>query len=86
MAIPYSSSNGSGTHDDSPAANVGTRIEHARRLANQAGSDVDSQEEKIRWLRLSGVSTDTAERTLRTMLKNRDQTIARFMSEAAKEY
>jgi hypothetical protein len=37
-------------------------------------------------MRLSGVPTDTAERTLRTMLKIRDQTIARFMSEAAKDY
>jgi hypothetical protein len=86
MAILYSSSTGSGTHNGSPAANVDARIEQARRLAHQAGSNVDSQEEKIRWMRLSGVSTDAAEKTLRTMLKIRDQTIARFMSEAAKEY
>jgi hypothetical protein len=31
------------------------------------------------------VSTGTAEKTLRTMLKIRDQTIARFMGEAAKD-
>jgi len=86
MAIPYSSSTGSGTHNSSPAVNAGTRIEEARRRAYQAGSNVDTQEEKIRWMRLSGVSTDTAEKTLRAMLKVRDQTIARFMSEAAKEY
>ncbi len=86
MAILYSSSTGSGTHNGSPAANAGTRIEEARRRAYQAGSTVDTQEEKIRWMRLSGVSTDTAEKTLRTMLEIRDQTIARFMSEAAKEY
>jgi predicted Zn-dependent peptidase len=89
MAILYSSSTGSGTHNGShngsSAANAGTRIEEARRLAYQAGSNVDTQEEKIRWLRLSGSSTDTAEKTLRTMLKIRDQTIARFMSEAAKD-
>ena len=86
MAILYSSSTGSGTHNGSPAANAGTGIEEARRRAYQAGSNVDTLEDKIRWMRLSGVSTDTAERTLRTMLKIRDQTIARFMSEAAKEY
>jgi predicted Zn-dependent peptidase len=85
MAILYSSSTGSDTHNGSPAANAGTRIEKARRLAYQAGSNVDTLEDKIRWMRLSGVSTDTAERTLRTMLKIRDQTIARFMSEAAKD-
>jgi hypothetical protein len=84
MAILYSSSTGSGTHNGSPAAN--TRIEELRRRAHQAGSNVDTLEDKIRWMRLSGVSTDTAEKTLRTMLKIRDQTIARFMSEAAKEY
>jgi hypothetical protein len=86
MAILYSSSNGSGTHNDSPAANVNARIEEARRRAYQASSNVDTQEQKIRWMRLSGVSTDTAEKTLRTMLKIRDQTVARFMSEATKEY
>jgi predicted Zn-dependent peptidase len=85
MAILYSSSTGSVTQNGSSAANAGTRIEEARRLAYQAGSNVDTQEEKIRWLRLSGSSTDTAEKTLRTMLKIRDQTIARFMSEAAKD-
>lgn len=86
MAILHSSSTGPGTHNGSPAANAGTRIEEARRRAYQAGSNVDTLEDKIRWMRLSGVPTDTAERTLRTMLKIRDQTIARFMSEAAKEY
>lgn len=85
MAILYSSSTGSGTHNGSPAANAGSRIEEARRRAYQAGSDVDTLEDKIRWMRLSGVSTDTVERTLRTMLKIRDQTMARFMSEAAKD-
>jgi len=82
MAILNSSSTGSGTHTGSPTAN---KVEEARRLAYQAGSNVDTQEEKIRWLRLSGVSTGTAEKTLRTMLKIRDQTIARFMREAAKD-
>ena len=86
MAILYSSSTGSGTHNGSPAANADTRIEEARRRAYQAGSNVDTLEDKIRWMRLSGVPTDTAEKTLRTMLKIRDQTVARFMSEAAKEY
>ena len=86
MATLYSSSADSGAHNGSPAANAGTRTEEARRRAHQAGSIVDSQEEKIRWMRLSGVSTDTAEKTLRTMLKIRDQTLARFMNEAAKEY
>ena len=86
MAILYSSSTGSGTHNGSSAASAGTRIEEARRLAYQAGSNVDTLEDKIRWMRLSGVSTDTAEKTLRTMLKIRDQTIARFMSEAAKDH
>jgi hypothetical protein len=86
MATLYSSSTGSGTHNGSPAANAGTRIEELRRRAYQAGSTVDTLEDKIRWMRLSGVSTDTAEKTLRTMLKIRDQTVARFMSEAAKEY
>jgi hypothetical protein len=86
MAILDSSSTGSGTHNGSPAANAGTRVDEARRRVHQAGSIVDSQEEKIRWMRLSGVSTGTAEKTLRTMLKIRDQTLARFMSEAAKEY
>ena len=85
MAIQHSSSTGSGMHNGS-SANEGARIEEARRRAYQAGSTVDTKEEKIRWMRLSGVSTDTAEKTLRTMLKIRDQTIARFMSEAAKEY
>ncbi len=86
MAILHSSSTGSGTRNGSPAANAGNRIEEARQLAYQAGSNVDTQEEKIRWMRLSGVSTGTAEKTLRTMLKIRDRTIARFMSEATKEY
>ena len=86
MAILYSSSTGSGTHNGSPATNAGTRIEEARRRAYQAGSNVDTLEDKIRWMRLSGVSTETAERTLRAMLKIRDQTIARFMSEAAKDH
>lgn len=86
MAILHSSSTGSGSHNGSSAANADARIEEARRRAYHAGSNVDTQEEKIRWMRLSGVSTDTAEKTLRTMLKIRDQTIARFMSEAAKEY
>jgi hypothetical protein len=85
MAILYSSSARSGTHNGSPAANVGARIEEARRLAYQADSNVDTQEEKIRWMRLSGVSTGTAEKTLRTMLKIRDRTIARFMSEPAED-
>lgn len=83
MAILHSSSNGSGTHNGS-AANA--RIEEARRRADRASSTVDTLEDKIRWMRLSGVSTDTAEKTLRTMVKIRDQTVARFMSEAAKEY
>jgi hypothetical protein len=86
MAILHSSSTGSGTHNGSSAANAGTRIEELRRRAHQAGSNVDTLEDKIRWMRLSGVSTDTAEKTLRTMLKIRDRTIARFMSEATKEY
>ena len=84
MAILHPSSTSSGTHSGSPA-NAGTRVEEARRLAYQAGSKVDILEEKIRWMRLSGVSTDTVEKTLRTMVKVRDQTIARFMSEAARE-
>lgn len=84
MAILRPSSTGSGAHNGSPA-NAGTRVEEARRLAYQAGSNVDILEEKIRWMRLSGVSTDTVEKTLRTMVKVRDQTIARFMSEAARE-
>ena len=86
MAIDYSSSTGSATHNGSPAANASDRTEEARQRAHQADSNVDSQEEKIRWMRLSGVSTGTAEKTLRTMLKIRDRTVARFMSEAAKEY
>ena len=86
MAILYSSSTGTGTHNGSTSANASTRIEEARRRAHQAGSNVDTLEDKIRWMRLSGVPTDTAERTLRTMLKIRDQTFARFMSEAAKDH
>jgi hypothetical protein len=37
-------------------------------------------------MKLSGLSTDTAEEALRTMLKSRDQTIARLkhMTETAK--
>lgn len=85
MAIQYSSSAHSDARNGSPAANAGTRIEEARRHAHQADSNVDTQEEKIRWMRLSGVSTDTAEKTLRTMLRIRDRTIARFMSEAAED-
>ena len=84
MAYLYSSSTGSDAQSGTSSANAGTRIEEARRLAYQAGSRVDTQEEKIRWLRLSGASTETAEKALRTMLKIRDQTLARFMSEAAK--
>src|SRR4030095_9199704 len=94
MAIMHFSPTGASTHCSSSAANGGTigddtyynqptkqakaGIEEARRLAYQAGSKVDTLEEKIRWMRLSGVSTDTAEKTLRTMLKIRDQTIARL--------
>ena len=79
MADLYSSST------RSLAENGGTRIEEARRLVHQADSNVDTQEDKIRWMRLSGVSTDTAEKTLRTMLKIRDRTLARFMSETAED-
>ena len=85
MAILHPSSTGSSTHNGS-SVNAGARIEELRRRAYQADSNVDTLEDKIRWMRLSGVSTDTAEKTLRTMLKIRDQTIARFMSEAAKDH
>lgn len=85
MAILHSSSTGSATHNGS-SANAGARIEELRRRAYQADSNVDTLEDKIRWMRLSGVSTDTAEKTLRTMLKIRDQTVARFMSEADKDH
>ena len=88
-ASSSSAANGGTIGDDKyynqPTKQTYAAMEEARQLAYQAGSKVDTQEEKIRWLRLSGVSTDTAEKTLRTMLKIRDQTIARLsMFEAAK--
>ena len=101
MTILYSSSTASGTHSGSSAANAGNisddgyynppikhsnaGIEEARQLADRAKSQVDTQEEKIRWMRLSGLSTDAAEGTWRTMCKIHDQTIARLkrMTETA---
>lgn len=100
MAILYSSSTGSSTRSGSSAANAGIMndgsycdqpmkhinpgIEEARRLADRAKSQVDTQEEKIRWMRLSGLSTDAAEGAWRTMCKIHDQTMVRLkrMTEA----
>ena len=61
-------------------------IEEARRLAEQAQAQVDTQAEMIARMQRSGLSTAIAEEALRTMSRIRDQMRARLksMMEASK--
>lgn len=61
-------------------------IEEARRLAEQAQAQVDTQAEVIARMQRSGLSTAITEEALRTMSRIRDQMRARLksMTEASK--
>jgi hypothetical protein len=59
------------------------QIEEARQLAEQAQSQVDSQEAMILRMRVSGLSTEIAAGALRTMCIIRDQMVVRIKSMSA---